>query len=80
MNIAMIASMVAFLEATTGLDYDTLVKPIIEALSGTISWANISVILVGLIGACVGLVFSWWAVRKGARALMVAFKKGKISI
>lgn len=37
-------------------------------------------VLVLVAGACVGLVFMWWAVRKLVHALMSAFKKGKISL
>ena len=40
--------------------------------------------VVGVLGvaaaACVGLVFLWWGGRKLVRALMAAFKKGKISL
>lgn len=80
MDIAMIASMVSFLAETTGIDYATVVQPIMEALTSVISWANIVPILVGVLGVSVGLAFSWWAMRKGARMLMAAFKKGKVSV
>lgn len=79
MPISMIATMVAFLEATTGITYDTI-KPIIDSLTAVISWDNITPILVGVLGVSVGLAFSWWALRKGARMLMAAFKKGKVSV
>ena len=40
--------------------------------------------VVGVLGvaaaACIGLVFMWWGGRKLVRALMSAFKKGKISL
>lgn len=44
---------------------------------------NVSVvvaIIVFIIGICVGLVFLWWGIRKVVRAIMAAFKKGKISL
>lgn len=79
MPISMFASMVAFLAATTGITYETI-SPVMDALTGIISWANITPILVGVLGVTVGLAFSWWALRKGARMLMAAFKKGKVSV
>ena len=80
MDFILFAPMVGLLEATTGLDYNTVVKPIMDALTAIISWDNIVPILVGVLGVSVGLAFSWWALRKGARMLMAAFKKGKVSV
>ena len=80
MDFTMFAPMIGLLEATVGLDYDTVVKPIMEALTAVISWDNIVPILVGVLGVSVGLAFSWWALRKGSRMLMAAFKKGKVSV
>lgn len=79
MPISMLASMFAFLEATTGITYADI-QPVMEALTSIISWDNIVPILVGVLGVSVGLAFSWWALRKGARMLMAAFKKGKVSV
>ena len=76
----MFAGMIGFLAETTGLEYATVVKPIMDALTTVISWENITPILVGVLGVSVGLAFSWWAMRKGARMLMAAFKKGKVSV
>ena len=80
MNTAMIASMVGFLAEVTGIDYATLLQPIMNALTAIISWDNIVPILVGVLGVSVVLAFSWWAARKGLRMLMGAFKKGKVSV
>lgn len=55
-------------------------QSVMDALTGQISVSTI----VGILGTCatasVGLTFMWWGVRKVVRALMSAFKKGKISL
>lgn len=53
---------------------------VLTALQAQISVSSIVEVLVVLVGACVGLAFMWWGVRKLTRALMSAFKKGKVSI
>lgn len=53
---------------------------ILTALQGQISVSTVVEVLAVVAGACVGLAFMWWGVRKVIRALMVAFKRGKISI
>ena len=53
---------------------------VMTALTNQISVATVVAVLAVIVGACVGLVFMWWGVRKATRALMTAFKKGKISI
>lgn len=55
-------------------------KGVLEALQAQISVATVVEVLTVLAGACVGLAFMWWGVRKLARSLMAAFKKGKVSI
>ncbi len=35
-------------------------------------------VIAGVVGACVGFVFLWWGVRKGAKALISAVKSGKL--
>lgn len=79
MPISMLAPVIAFLAETTGITYADI-QPVMEALTSIISWDNIVPILVGVLGVSVGLAFSWWALRKGARMLMAAFKKGKVSV
>lgn len=55
-------------------------QSVLDAITGQISVSTI----VGVLGTCatvsVGLVFMWWGVRKVLRALMSAFKKGRISL
>lgn len=53
---------------------------VISALQGQISVSTVVEVLVVLVGACVGLAFMWWGVRKLTKALMTAFKRGRISI
>lgn len=53
---------------------------VMTAFTGQISVAQVVAVLAASAAACIGLVFLWWGVRKAARALMAAFKKGKMSI
>lgn len=53
---------------------------VLSALQGQISVATVVEVLAVVAGACVGLAFMWWGVRKLTRALMSAFKKGKVSL
>lgn len=54
--------------------------PVLSALQGQISVSTVVDVLAVVVGACVGLAFMWWGVRKVIRALMSAFKKGKVSV
>lgn len=62
--------------AVTSADF----KSVIDSLQAQISVETV----VGILGTCVGVAagfaFMWWGVRKVVRALMAAFKKGKISL
>lgn len=62
--------------AVTSADW----KPIMDALTSQISVANVATVLGTIVSAGVGFAFFWWGGRKALRALMAAFKKGKISI
>lgn len=53
---------------------------VMTALTGQISVGTVVEVLAVVAGACVGLAFMWWGVRKATRALMSAFKKGKVSL
>ena len=61
---------------TTASDWSS----VISAMTGQISVSTIVAVLVTLITTGIGLVFMWWGVRKAARSLMAAFRKGKMSI
>lgn len=53
---------------------------VISAMTAQISVATIVGVLATIVAACIGIVFMWWGVRKAVRALMAAFRKGKISV
>lgn len=55
-------------------------KSVITAMTTQISVSTIVAVLATLVTAGIGLVFMWWGVRKAARSLMAAFRKGKMSI
>lgn len=53
---------------------------VLTALQAQLSVSTVVEVLAVLVGAAVGLVFMWWGVRKTAKVLMSAFRKGKLSI
>ena len=53
---------------------------VISAMTAQISVATIVGVMAAIVAACIGIVFMWWGVRKAVRALMAAFRKGKISV
>lgn len=53
---------------------------VISAMTAQISVATIVGVMATIVAACIGIVFMWWGVRKAIRALMAAFRKGKISV
>lgn len=53
---------------------------VIKALTNQISVSTVVGVLASLVAACVGLVFMWWGVRKVSKALMSAFRRGKLSL
>lgn len=62
--------------AVTASDWES----VITAMTGQISVATIVGVMATIVAACIGIVFMWWGVRKAVRALMAAFRKGKISV
>lgn len=70
--------LISFLSAAavTSADFQS----VIDSLQSQISVDTV----VGILGTCAGVAagfaFMWWGVRKVVRALMAAFKKGKISL
>lgn len=65
---------------TTGIITSADFTSVLTTLQNQISAATIIEVLGVAAGAAVGLAFMWWGVRKLVRALMSAFKKGKVSI
>ena len=55
-------------------------ESVITAIQGQISVTTVVEVLAYTAGACVALVFVWWGVRKATRALMAAFKKGRLGL
>lgn len=62
--------------AVTAADWASM----ISAMTAQISVATIVGVLAAIVASCIGIVFLWWGVRKAVRALMAAFRKGKISV
>lgn len=62
--------------AITSADFTS----VLTALQAQISVSTVVEVLAVTATACVGLAFMWWGVRKVVRALMSAFKKGKVSL
>lgn len=65
---------------TAGVVSATDFQGVMDAITAQISVSSVVGILTTCATAGVGLVFMWWGVRKVLRALMSAFKKGKISL
>jgi hypothetical protein len=55
-------------------------ESVITAMTAQVSVATIVGVMATIVAACIGIVFMWWGVRKAVRALMAAFRKGKISV
>ena len=72
--VAALASSTA--SAVTASDWES----VITAMTAQISVATIVGVMATIVAACIGIVFMWWGVRKAVRALMAAFRKGKISV
>lgn len=53
---------------------------IITAITGQISVSTVVSAVATMVTAGIGLVFMWWGVRKAARTLLAAFRKGRVSI
>lgn len=64
----------------TSIITSTDFSAVLTTLQNQISVSTVVEVLAVVAGACVGLAFMWWGVRKVVRALMGAFKKGKVSL
>lgn len=53
---------------------------VITAMTGQISVSTVVGVLASVVTAGIGLVFLWWGVRKAAKSLMAAFRKGRMSL
>lgn len=57
----------------------TELSTIISTITGSINVSSIVGMIAAMITACIGIVFMWWAIRKGIRVIMSAVRKGKVS-
>lgn len=53
---------------------------IMSSVTSQFSVSNITTFIAYIIGACIALVFLWWAVRKAFRAITAAAMRGKARI
>ena len=51
---------------------------VISAMTAQLSIETVVGVLATLVAAGIGFVFLWWGVRKASRALLSAFKSGKL--
>ena len=72
----MVTALASSTAAVTASDWAS----VISAMTGQISVSTIVGVMATIVAACIGIVFMWWGVRKAVRALMAAFRKGKISV
>ena len=63
-------------EVVSGTEY----QAVIGEMTSVFTASALSSILVYAVGACVGLVLFWFAIRKVGGIFMRAFKKGKLRI
>lgn len=68
------------LETTPTAITSSSFSSVITALQAQLSVTTVVEVLAYVAGICVGLVFMWWGVRKAARALMSAFKRGRLKL
>lgn len=61
-------------KATTAADW----KPVIDAITAQVSVSTVIAVLGTVVAGGIGLVFMWWGLRKATRAIMSAFKSGKL--
>lgn len=57
----------------------TELSTIISTITGVINVQTIITMIAAMITACIGIVFMWWAIRKGIKVIMSAVRKGRVS-
>lgn len=68
------------IQETTTVITSTAFKSVLAAIAEQISVTTVVEVLVYIVGISIGLVFMWWGVRKATRALMAAFRRGRLKI
>ncbi len=82
MTVALVMAIMvvpAFAEGTTAITSSDF-QSVIDGISAQISVTSIVGVLGTVVASSIGLVFMWWGVRKVSRAVMGAFRKGKLSV
>lgn len=82
--VLMVSSM-SVLAFASGPSTPDVVEPsdyasILTAMTGQISVSTIVGVLAAAIGAAIGFVFLWWAVRKLMSTFFSGFRKGRASV
>lgn len=67
-------------ESTSTVITSSAFKSVLEAIAEQISVTTVVEVLVYIVGISIALVFMWWGVRKATRALMAAFRRGRLKI
>lgn len=55
-------------------------SPIVDAINAQINVTTIVAVLASVVTACIALVFMWWGIRKCTKAIMAAFKRGRLRL
>lgn len=58
----------------------TQLQSILTSITNVIDVAGIIEILAAAIGVAAVFVFMWWGIRKGARMIMGAIRKGRLGV
>lgn len=75
-----LAAVPAFASANPPTVETTDVQSIMSAVTTQFSISNIITFLAYIIGASIGFVFLWWAVRKAWRAIIAAATRGRAKL
>lgn len=65
--------------AAGGTFSTTELSSIIQTVTSVLNVQSIVGMIAAMLTACMGLVFMWWAIRKGIKVIMSALRKGKVS-
>jgi len=67
------------LAESTAITWSDL-SSVVTAITGQISVTTIIAVIAGAVGVAIGMVFMWWGVRKAAKVIMAAARRGKLSV
>lgn len=66
-------------DAAGGVFSTTELSTIIQTITSVVNVQSIVQMTAAMITACIGIVFMWWAIRKGIKVIMSAVRKGRVS-